>query len=159
MFTLAFLSRMSWYIFPFILPPSCSHLQPSLSVWCVWMHVLWHLVSSEQIMFSQCFKGFKWASTCFFFNNGSLHGERAYRPWPLNALLIGFFGTVVPTNPYLSKALHKWSLVLGQLFSFVRNLARSTWSWPFYVEIMFFPLPNYAPTVLTGKLRSLEILL
>src|SRR4029434_3242361 len=29
--------------------------------------------------------------------------------------------------------------------SSVRNLARSTWSWPVYGEIMFFPLPDYGP--------------
>uniref|UniRef100_A0A672TDS0 Vascular endothelial growth factor receptor 3 n=1 Tax=Sinocyclocheilus grahami TaxID=75366 RepID=A0A672TDS0_SINGR len=29
--------------------------------------------------------------------------------------------------------------------SSVRNIARSTWSWPVYGEIMFFPLPDYGP--------------
>src|SRR4029434_10301284 len=50
--------------------------------------------------------------------------------------------------PGLSEALHKWSLALGQLFVFqssVRNVARSTWSWPVYGEMMFFPLPDYGP--------------
>src|SRR4029434_6909263 len=29
--------------------------------------------------------------------------------------------------------------------SFVRNLARCTWLWPVYGEMMFFPLPAYGP--------------
>ena len=34
-----------------------------------------------------------------------------------------------------SEVLYKWSLASGQLFS-VRDLARSTWSWPVYGEMM-----------------------
>src|SRR4029434_7297767 len=43
-------------------------------------------------------KNFKQASTCLFFSNGVLCGERAYRPWRLSALLIVFFETNVPAN-------------------------------------------------------------
>ena len=111
-----FLSRMSRYISPFILPSiiwnlplpyaekqphtMMFHLQTSnllvflgwcavpflLQTWCV----LWHpkssiLVSFDQTIFSQYFIGLskycaanlKRASTCFFFSNGVLRGERS----------------------------------------------------------------------------------
>ena len=90
--------------------PWCSHLQTSLLGWCTVPFVLqtwcalWHpkssnLLSSDQTIFSQYFTGlskcraanFKRALTCFFFSNGVLCGERAYRPWRLSALLIVFF--------------------------------------------------------------------
>ena len=52
--------------------------------------------------------------------------------------------------PGISEALHcgPWLLDNSSDNSFhssVRNLARSTWSWPVYGEMMFFPLPDYGP--------------
>ena len=52
--------------------------------------------------------------------------------------------------PGISEALHcgPWLLDNSSDNSFhssVRNLARSTWSWPVYCEMMFFPLPAYGP--------------
>ena len=52
--------------------------------------------------------------------------------------------------PGISEALHcgPWLLDNSSDYNFhssVRNLARSTWSWPVYSEMMFFPLPDYGP--------------
>ena len=52
--------------------------------------------------------------------------------------------------PGISEALHcgPWLLDNSSDNSFhssVRNLARNTWSWPVYGEMMFFPLPAYGP--------------
>ncbi len=121
-----FLSRMSRYIF------HSSFLQlyefckcytmmfwgdvQCLQTWCV----LWHpktimFVSSDQIIFSQYFTGL---SKCCAANlgNKALHGELAYRPRRLSALLIVFFETILHANSRFSEALYKWSLALGQLF-------------------------------------------
>ena len=38
--------------------------------------------------------------------------------------------------------------------SFVRNLARSTWSWPVYGKIMFFPLLDYGPNSANWNIRK-----
>ncbi len=109
-------------------------------------------VSSDQTIVCQYFIGlskccaanFKRASTCFFFSNGVLHGECAYRPRHLSALLIFFFETIIHANE-LSEALHKWSFSDNYFYYSVRNLARSTWPWPVYGEMMFFPLLDYGP--------------
>ncbi len=98
-----------------------------------------------------CAANFKRASTYFFFSNRALHGERAYRPRRLSALLIVFFETILHANSrsFWSSPqviLGSWTTLLIILFySSVRKLARSTWSWPVYGEIMFFPLPVYGP--------------
>ncbi len=63
-------------------------------------------VSSDQTIFCQYFIGlskccaanFKSASTCFFFINRALCGERAYRPWQLSAIFIVFFETIIHAN-------------------------------------------------------------
>ena len=39
--------------------------------------------------------------------------------------------------------LGSWPTLLIILFT--PHLARSTWSWPVYGEMMFFPLPDYGP--------------
>ncbi len=126
-----------------------------LQTWCV----LWHpkstnFVSSDQTVFSQYFTGlskccaanFKRASTCIFLSNRALRGERAYRPWRLSALLICFlfvfqvFLKLSTSDPWLLDNSSD-----NYFHSSVRNLARSTWSWPVCGEIMFFPLPDYGP--------------
>ena len=48
--------------------------------------------------------------------------------------------------PGLPVVLGSWTaLLIIFLDSSVRNLARSTWSWPVYGEIMFFPLSDNGP--------------
>ncbi len=114
-----FLSRMSRYIFPFILLsiiwilPVLHHdvlgwcAEPfDLHTWCVLWHPKSKIVSSDQTIISQYFTGlskccaanFKRASTCFFFSNRALRGEHAYRPRRLSAFLIVLFETIVHAN-------------------------------------------------------------
>ena len=123
------------------------------------------LVSSDQTIFSQYFTGlskccpanFKRASTWFFFSNGILRGEHAYRPRRLSALLIVFFETIVPAN---SRSFWSWSLALGQLFLSTPEILRGApGRGRFMVKWCSFHFRIMAPTVLTGTFRSYEILL
>ena len=118
---------LGWCAVPFV-----------LQTWCV----LWHpnryiLLSSEQTIFSKYFIGlskccaanFKQVSTCFFFSNGVLHGEREYRPWRLSALLIVFFETIVPANSRFFWRSPKlvpgsWTTLLIILFTLLSEILR-----------------------------------
>ncbi len=57
-------------------------------------------------------------------------------------MLIPGFLKLSTSDPWL---LDNSSYNSFQLLSSVRNLARSTWLWLVYGEMMFFPLPDYGP--------------
>lgn len=126
-------------------PTSKFHLQTSQLVWCFWgdmcclfstKHSVYYGIQRVQFLFNltrlyppillQACPNVvqqteKAHATCFFFSNGILCHECAYRP--LFSL----------TQLYLQIFFH----------SSVWNLAVSTWSWLVYGEIVFFPLPDY----------------
>ncbi len=131
-----------------------------LQTWCV----LWHpktnfFVSSVQTIFCQYFTGlskccaanFKPASTCFFFSNRALRGERTYRPRRLSALLIVFFETIIHANSrsFWSSPqviLGSWTTLLKIIFTPLSEILRGAPGlWPVYGELMLFLLPDYGP--------------
>ncbi len=183
-----FFSRTSRYIFPFILSFNymnfasatpwcfgvmCSAVPPNMVYIMASKYTVQFFVSSDQTIFCQYFTGlskccaanFKRASTYFFFSNRALHGERAYRPRRLSALLIVFFETILHANSrsFWSSPqviLGSWTTLLIIIFTpLSENLRGAPGRGRFMVKLCSFHFWIMAPTVLTGTFRSIEILL
>ncbi len=114
----------------------CSVIWPPNMV-CIMASKSTIFVSSDQTIFSQYFTGLSKCCAvnfkCNFFSNRAC----------VVSVHTGHGGWV---HYVLFSLKQLYMLIPGlSVHSSVRNLARSTWSWLVYGEMMFFPLPDYGP--------------